>query len=81
MIIYGVGPGISLYFQCKHSHKYEDLLFHISVNQMMPPSRGADPEHTMRNVLVLYIQNFNAMQMMAGKFLQRKGLSLEDYME
>ena len=71
----------NFYLQCKHSHDYNDLIFHIFVDRFMH-SRGAEPEHTMRESLVLFIRtNFEEFDKIAGSFLRWKGLNLQHYFE
>ena len=43
-------------FQCKHSHNYNSVLFHVFADHLMPSPRGADLEHIMRESLMLFIK-------------------------
>ena len=46
----------NLYLQCKYSHEYNDLVFHIFADRFMPDSHGAEWEHNMCESLVLFIR-------------------------
>ena len=46
----------NFYFQCKHIHDYNDLIFYIFADRFMPEARGAMPEHNMPEYLVLFIK-------------------------
>ena len=68
-------------FQCKHSHKYSDVLFHVFANCLMPsPGGGADAEHRMREALMLFIkENREKVTTIAAPLLRKKKLSLDEY--
>ena len=67
-------------FQCKHSHEYSDVLFHDFADHLMPSPRGADPEHRMREALMLFIkENREKVTTIAAPFLRKKKLSLDEY--
>ena len=67
-------------FQCKHSHKYSDVLFHVFVDYLMPSPSGTVPEHNMREALILFIkENRDNVTTIAGPFLKKKKLSLDEY--
>ena len=67
-------------FQCKHSHEYSDVLFHVFADRLMPSARGTDPEHRMREALMLFIkENREKVTTIAAPFLRKKKLSLDEY--
>ena len=67
-------------FQCKHTHDYNDVLFHIFADRLMPSPRGVKPEHTMHKALILFIkENTEQVKLIAEPFLKRKKLSLDAY--
>ena len=67
-------------FQCKHSHEYSDVLFYVFADHLMPSPRGADPEHRMREALMLFIkENREKVTTIAAPFLRKKKLSLDEY--
>ena len=67
-------------FQCKHSHNYDDVLFHIFVDCMMPAPRGAEPEHNMCQALILFMkENIDKVERIAQPFLSKKKLTLDAY--
>ena len=67
-------------FQCKHSHEYSDVLFHVFADHLMPSPRGAAPEHNMREALILFIkENRDKVTTIAAPFLKKKKLSLDEY--
>ena len=69
-------------FQCKHSHNYNDVLFHVFTDCLMPSPRGADPEHNMRESLMLFIkENREKVTTIAPPFLKKKKLSLDEYIK
>ena len=50
----------------------------------MPSSRGADPEHNMRESLILFIKESREKQRkttIAAPFLKKKTLSIDEYIE
>ena len=61
-------------FQCKHSCNYDDVLFHIFVDCMMPaPGGGAEPEYNMCQALILLMkENIDKVEQIAQPFLSRK---------
>ena len=60
-------------FQCKHSHEYSDVLFHVFANCLMPSPRGAAPEHNMREALIFFIkENRDKVTTIAAPFLKKK---------
>ena len=67
-------------FQCKHTHNYNDVLFHIFADCLMPAPRGADPEHNMCQALILFIkENTEKVKQIAEPFLSKKKLTLDAY--
>ena len=67
-------------FQCKHSHEYSDVLFHVFADHLMPSPSGAAPEHNMREALILFIkENRDKVTTIAAPFLKKKKLSLDEY--
>ena len=63
-----------------HGHKYSDVLFHVFANHLMPSPRGAELEHRMREVLMLFIkENRDKVTTIAAPFLKKKKLSLDEY--
>ena len=72
----------NFYLQCKHTHEYNDLIFHIFAGIFMPDSCGAEPEHKMHESLVLFIRmNYEEVNKIARSFLGQKGLTLDNYLE
>ena len=72
----------NFYLQCKHSHEYNDLIFHIFANRFMPDSHGAEPEYNMHESLVLFIRtNYEEVNKIARSFLRLKGLALDNYLK
>ena len=66
--------------QCKHSHNYDDVLFHIFADHMMPAHRGAKPEHNMRHALILFMkENIDKVEQIAQPFLSKRKLTLDAY--
>ena len=64
-------------FQCKHSHEYSDVLFHVFADRLMPSPRGAAPEHNMRESLILFIkENRDKVTTIAAPFLKKKNFPL-----
>ena len=48
----------------------------------MPSSRGADPEHNMRESLILFIkESREKVTTIAAPFLKKKTLSIDEYIE
>ena len=72
-----------LYFvQCKHSHEYNDLLFHLFTDRVMKEGCGACPEANMHQALVLFMRdNINKVTEISQNFLKRKGISVDEYIE
>ena len=70
-------------FQCKHSHDYNNVLFHVFADCLMPsPGGGADLEHNMRESLMLFIkENREKVTTIAAPFLKKKKLSPDEYIE
>ena len=69
-------------FQCKHSHNYNDVLFHVFADCQISSPRGADLEHIMRESLMLFIkENREKVTTIAAPFLKKKKLSLDEYIE
>ena len=67
-------------FQCKHTHNYDDVLFHVFADLLMPSPRGANPEHNMCQALILFIkENTEKVKLIAEPFLERKKLALDAY--
>ena len=67
-------------FQCKHTHNYDDVLFNIFADCLMPSPRGTDPEHDMHEALILFIkENTEKVKLIAKPFLKRKKLTLDAY--
>ena len=67
-------------FQCKHSHAYSDVLFHVFTNHLMPSPREAALEHIMREALILFIkENRDKVTTIAAPFLKKKKLFLDEY--
>ena len=67
-------------FQYKHSHNYNDVLFHIFVDHMMPAPRGTKPEHNMHQALTLFMkENIDKVEQIAQPFLSKKKLTLGAY--
>ena len=58
-------------FQCKHSHEYNDLLFHLFADQVMDKEQcGASPEGNMHEALVLFMQeNIKKVKEISQDFL------------
>ena len=70
----------NFYFQCKHSHHYNNLIFHIFADRFMPEARGAMPEYNMCESLVLFIKtNKEEVNKIARSFLRWNGLTLNDH--
>ena len=68
---------LSFKFQCKHSHEYSDVLFHVFANCLMPSPRGADLEHRMKEALMLFIkENREKVTTIAAPFLRKKNCHL-----
>ena len=66
--------------QCKHSHNYNDVLFHIFVDCLMPAPRGTDLEHNMCQALILFMkENIEKVEQIAEPFLNKKELPLDAY--
>ena len=66
--------------QCKHSHNYDDVLFHIFVDHMMPAPRDAKPQHNMHQALILFMkENTDKVERIAQTFLSKKKLTLDAY--
>ena len=61
-------------FQCKHSDNYDDVLFHIFADHLMPtPGGGADPEHNMSQALIFFIkENTEKVKLIAEPYLKKK---------
>ena len=71
----------NFYLQCKHTHEYNDLIFHIFVDRFIPDSHGAEPKHNMCESLVLFIRmNYEEVNKIARSFLRWKGLTLDNYL-
>ena len=69
-------------FQCKHNHNYNDVLFHVFADHLMPSPRGADLEHNMRESPILFIkENREKVTIIAAPFLKKKKLSLDEYIK
>ena len=69
-------------FQCKHSHNYNDVLFHVFADCLMPSPRATDPEHNMRESLMHFIkENREKVTTIVALFLKKKKLSLDEYIE
>ena len=67
-------------FQCKHSHNYDDVLFHIFADHLIPAPRGANPEHKMCQALILFLkENIDKVQQIAEPFLSKMKLTLDAY--
>ena len=67
-------------FQCKHSHNYDDILFHIFADCLMPAPRGTDLEHNMCQALILLIkENTEKVKLTADQCLKKKKLTLDAY--
>ena len=67
-------------FQCKHLHNYNDVLFHIFADRMMPAPGGAKPEHIMCQALILFMkENIDKVEQIAQPFLSKKKLTLDAY--
>ena len=72
----------NFYLQCKHTHDYSDLIFHIFIDRFMPESRGAVPEHNMCESVVLFIKvNKEEINKISRSLLTWKGLPLDNYIE
>ena len=68
-------------FQCEHSHNYHDFLFHVFADHLMSSPKRADPEHNMRESLMLFInKNREKVTTIAALFLKKK-LSLDEYIK
>ena len=69
-------------FQCKHSHDYSDVLFHVFTDHLMPSPSRADPEQRMREALMHFIkENKDQVNTIAAPFLKKKKLSLDEYIQ
>ena len=52
------------------------------MDRFMPHSHGAEPEHNMHELLILFIRmNFEEVDKIARSFLRWKGLTLHHYLE
>ena len=68
--------------QCKHTHDYNDLLFHLFVDCLICTPRGIDAEHNTRESLIMFIkENMEKVKIIAQPFLKKKKLSLQDYID
>ena len=57
-------------FQCKHSHEYNDLLFHLFTDRVMKEGHGACPEANMCQALVLFMwDNIDKVMEISQNFL------------
>ena len=66
-------------FQCKQSHEYNDLLFYVFANQLTVAPHAADPEHNMRELLIMFIkENLEQVKTIVDLFLKK---SLEAYID
>ena len=65
-------------FQCKHAHNYDDVLFHILADHMMPAPSGAEPEYNKHQALILFMkENIDKVEQIAQPFLSKKKLALD----
>ena len=60
-------------FQCKHLHKYNNLLFHLFADRVMDPEHGASPESKMHKPLVLFMrENLEKVEQISHEFLKKE---------
>ena len=72
----------NFYLLCKHTHEYNNLIFHIFAHKFLPDLHGAEPEHNMLASLVLFIRmNYEEVNKIARSFLRWKGLTLDNYLK
>ena len=61
-------------FQCKHTHEYNDLLFHLFADRVMNKEGcKVSPEANMREALVFFMwENIDKFKEISQNFLKRK---------
>ena len=66
-------------FPYKHSHNYDDALFHIFADHLMPAPRGANLSTTCTKHLFFMKENTEKVEKIAEPFLIKKKLTLDAY--